>query len=303
MIEESMIAIDASLVKRLIAKQFPEWAELPIRPVTFGGWDNRTFRLGEHLTVRLPSAATYSFQVEKEQRWLPRLAPHLPLAIPAPITMGHPDEGYPWHWSVYRWLNGEPAAVAGIADLRECATSLADFLNTLRRIDPTDGPRPGKQNFFRGGPLNVYDRETREAIELLKDRIDAKGALAVWDAGLSAIWDGTSVWFHGDVSAGNLLVENGRLNAVIDFGTCGVGDPACDLSVAWTLFEGQSRESFRGNVHADKAMWTRGRGWTLWKALIVCAQLPGTTPDRDEIQRSFRVLNEILRDWTISLIA
>ncbi|MFL6427782.1 MAG: aminoglycoside phosphotransferase family protein [Acidobacteriaceae bacterium] len=296
MSEQNMIAIDVALVKQLISRQFPQWADLTIRPVKFSGWDNRTFHLGERMTVRLPSAAAYSLQVEKEQRWLPRLASHLPVAVPAPIAMGAPGQGYPWHWSVYRWIDGEPATIARIADLQEFAISLARFLNTLRHIDATDGPLPGKHNFFRGGPLHVYDGETREAIAALKSRMDADAAIAMWEAASSASWSGPAVWFHGDVSAGNLLVHHGRLSAVIDFGTCGVGDPACDLSIAWTLFEERGREAFCGRIQADAAMWKRGRGWTLWKALIVCAQLPGTTADPNEIQRSWRVLDEVLHD-------
>jgi len=234
------VRIDAALVRRLIAAQFPPWADLPVRPVEAGGWDNRTFRLGPRMTARLPSAEPYALQVEKEHRWLPKLAPLLPLPIPVPLAKGAPAGGYPWQWSVYRWLEGEPASVGGIADLRRFATDLAEFLNALRRSDPTGGPPPGRHNFFRGGPLTVYDAETRQAIAALEGRVDTGAASAVWQAALGAKWDGSPVWFHGDVAAGNLLVEDGRLGAVIDFGTSGVGDPACDLAIAWTLFGGRA---------------------------------------------------------------
>ena len=198
--------IDVSLVSRLVATQFPQWAHLPIRPVEFGGWDNRTFHLGEQMTVRLPSAAAYSLQVEKEQRWLPRLAPQLPLPIPVPLAMGQPAAGYPWHWSVYRWLDGEIATIERIADLPQFAIDLAQFLVALYRIDPTGGPPPGPHNFFRGGPLTVYDGETRQAIAALDGTIDTDAATAVWEAALAATWRGSPVWVHGDVAAGNLLV-------------------------------------------------------------------------------------------------
>jgi aminoglycoside phosphotransferase (APT) family kinase protein len=260
--------IDADLVARLIAAQFPEWAELEIRPVEPGGWDNRTFRLGDELSVRLPSGDGYAAQVDKEQRWLPRLAPHLPLPIPAPVARGVPGEGYPFAWSVVRWLEGEPASPATIADPTEFAAALADFLTALARVDASDGPPPGPHNFWRGGPVRTYEQETLEAIDALGRRIPRRAALAVWDDAVHAGRPGEPVWFHGDVAAGNLLVRDGRLSAVIDFGSCGVGDPACDLVIAWTLLSGESRAAFRAALAADDAAWARGRGWALWKALI-----------------------------------
>ncbi|WP_018234474.1 aminoglycoside phosphotransferase family protein [Ensifer sp. BR816] len=288
------IAIDTSLVRRLIAAQFPQWADLPVRPVRHGGWDNRTFHLGDDLSVRLPSAASYALQVEKEQRWLPRLAPHLPLPIPAPVAMGRPGEGYPWPWSVYRWRHGEIATHAPIGDLPVFAAKLGKFLADLQRIDADGGPSPGQHNFFRGGPLTVYNHEARWALEALAGQIDTDAAHSVWEAALAAQWTAKPVWFHGDVSSSNLLVESGCLAAVIDFGTSGVGDPACDLSIAWTMFSGESREAFRATLPLDRGTWARGRGWTLWKAMIVAAEMPGT--DRLEVEKSRRVLAEVLAD-------
>lgn len=289
-----MVEINASLVRRLIAAQFPQWANLPIKPVTFDGWDNRTFHLGAEMTVRLPSAEGYAAQVEKEHRWLPRLAPLLPLPIPVPLAMGVPAHGYPWNWSVYRWLDGETASNVHIANLRQFATTLAEFLAALQRIDPTGGPPPGAHNFFRGAPLTVYEGEARQAIAALDGKIDTSAVTDVLESALAATWHGAPVWFHGDVAAGNLLVKEGRLRAVIDFGTSGVGDPACDLAIAWTLFAGESREAFRSALPLDGATWARGRGWTLWKALIVYAGLPGT--NTLEIDKSRRVINEVLAD-------
>ena len=245
--------INASLVRRLVAAQFPQWADLPITPVEFDGWDNRTFHLGEEMSVRLPSAEVYSGQVEKEQRWLPRLAPHLPLPIPVPIAMGVPANGYPWHWSVYRWLEGENATIERIADLRQFATELAQFLTALQRIDPAGGPPPGQHNFFRGGPLAIYDGETRDAIAALYGKIETGAVTAAWEQALQATWHGPPVWLHGDVSAGNLLINRSRLSAVIDFGCSAVGDPACDLTIAWTLFSGESRQAFRATLALDDA--------------------------------------------------
>jgi aminoglycoside phosphotransferase (APT) family kinase protein len=171
---------------------------------------------------------------------------------------------------------------------------LAQFLTALQRIDSTGGPLPGPQNFYRGGPLTVYEGEARQAIVALDGKIDSDAATEVLEAALAATWQGSPVWFHGDVASGNLLVKNGRLSAVIDFGTSGVGDPACDLSIAWTLFEGESREAFRSALPLDDATWARGRGWTLWKALIVYAGLPGTNTLDVENQR--RVIAEVLAD-------
>lgn len=288
------VNIDAALVRRLIATQFPRWKDLAIRPVDFGGWDNRTFHLGDGMTVRLPSAAAYSLQVEKEHRWLPRLAPQLPLPIPVPLAMGVPAENYPWHWSVYRWIEGETATRERIASLSRFAADLAEFLAALQRIDASGGPAPGQHNFFRGGPLNVYDGEARQAIAVLDGKIDTDAASAVWEAALAATWHGAPVWFHGDVSWGNLLVRQGRLSAVIDFGTSGVGDPACDLAIAWTLFKGKSRKAFRAGLAADEAMWARGRGWTLWKALITAAGHIDVNPV--EVEKSRYVIDEVLAD-------
>ncbi|RWM05725.1 MAG: aminoglycoside phosphotransferase family protein [Mesorhizobium sp.] len=287
------VDIDTDLVRRLVDAQFPEWRHLPVRPVASGGWDNRTFHLGDEMTARLPSAAPYSLQVEKEHRWLPRLAPLLPLPIPAPLAMGEPAEGYPWHWSVYRWIEGETAKTARIPDLRTFAVTLAEFIAALKRIDPTGGPVPGQHNFYRGGPLTVYDGEARQAIAALDGQVDTQAATKVWEAALAATWHGSPVWFHGDVASGNLLVEDGRLSAVIDFGTSGVGDPSCDLAIAWTFFEGESREAFRAAIAVDDATWARGRGWTLWKALITVA---GHDANQAEVGRQRRVIDEVLAD-------
>jgi len=273
-----MVSIDASLVRRLVATQFPQWADLPVRPVQFDGWDNRTFRLGDDLSVRLPSAEGYASQVAKEHRWLPQLAPHLPLPIPVPLALGAPAEGYPWPWSVRRWLEGEIATVAAIADRPQFARALAEFLLALQRIDATGGPPAGLHNNFRGGSLAVYDGETQQALAALEGLIDTGAAAAVWAVALAATWRGSPVWVHGDMAAGNLLVRDGRLSAVIDFGCSGVGDPACDLTIAWTFLADESREVFRSAAAADNAMWARARGWALWKAMKTLAENLDTNP-------------------------
>ena len=263
--------LDAELVEGLIAQQFPRWAHLPIRPVEPGGWDNRTFRLGDDMSVRLPSGEAYAAQVDKEQRWLPVLAPRLPLPVPVPLARGEPGLGYPYPWSVRRWLEGEPASEAEVGDLSAFALELAGFLTALGRADATDAPAPGPHNFWRGGPLAVYDGETRQALEALGSRVPRGAALAVWEEALESEWRSRPVWLHGDVAADNLLVRDGRLAAVIDFGGAAAGDPACDLAIAWTFFPGRSRRVFRDALGADAGTWARGRAWALWKALITIA--------------------------------
>ena len=286
--------ITPELVSRLVAAQFPRWAGLPVRAVEPGGWDNVTFRLGPDLSARLPSADCYAEQVGKEHRWLPRLAGRLPLPIPEPVARGDPGCGYPWPWSVYRWLEGEPAAAGPVASLGQFAAELADFLAALYRIDPSGGPPPGAHNFFRGGPLAVYHAETMQAIAALRGEVDAGGVAEVWRAALAAPWPGPPVWVHGDVSPENLLAVRGRLSAVIDFGCSAVGDPACDTVIAWTFFSGESRRMFRARLPVDQATWARGRGWALWKALIVLAR--ALQDDPAEVAETRHVIGEILAD-------
>lgn len=287
--------LSVELVARLIASQFPRWAGLPVSEVVPGGNDNRTFRLGEELLVRLPSAAGYASQVMKEHRWLPVLAAELPLPIPEPVAQGVPDDDYPWPWSVYRWIDGTAANDTGPADLVDCAASLGDFLRALHLIETDGAPPPGEHNFHRGGPLATYDAETRAAIAELGQVLPAETAALVWEAALGAPWTGHPVWVHGDVAAGNLLLDgDGRLAAVIDFGCCAVGDPACDLTVAWTLLDQSGRRVFRDRVRLDDGTWARARGWALWKALITLVECIGN--GSDEESATHRVITEVLTD-------
>jgi aminoglycoside phosphotransferase (APT) family kinase protein len=262
-------AIDVSLARRLVDSQFPQWSDLPIAAVASDGWDNRSFRLGSELTVRLPSGNWYAQQVEKEQRWLPVIAPQVPLPIPTPVAKGMPDDGFPYPWSVYRWLDGEIASNARIGDMTGFAADLAGFLNALSRVDATGGPEPGQHNFLRGGPLATYEQETFDALDALGGEVPAgEQVRRVWADAMATSWQREPVWFHGDFATGNLLVRDGRLAAVLDFGSSGVGDPACDTVIAWTFLSGPSRDRFRTTLDVDSATWSRGRGWALWKALI-----------------------------------
>lgn len=289
--------IDAALVSRLVAAQFPQWSGIPVTPVEVDGWDNRTYRLGDDLTVRLPTAEYYAPAIDKEHRWLPVLAPSLPVPVPVPLAKGAPGEGYPFTWSVRRWLDGRTASADRVGDLPGLAVSVAAFLRALRRVDATGGPAAGAHCFYRGASLAHYDGETRRSLAALEGHLDTTRASAVWDAALAATWHGPPVWFHGDVASGNLLVRDGELAAVIDFGTSGVGDPACDLVIAWTMFAGESREAFRRDVGLDAGTWARARGWALWKALI---GLAGDVCDPARAATDRRVVDEVLADHDLT---
>ena len=289
------VETDVTLVGRLLAAQFPQWADLPLEPVPSAGTDNAIYRLGNEMAVRLPRIHWATGQVEKEHRWLPRLAPFLPLTIPVPLAKGAPGEGYPWHWSVYGWLEGETATLDRLADPRRAATDLARFVAALQRIDPTGGPAPGTHNSSRGEPLAMRDSRTRAAIEALHGILNTRAAIAVWEAALQApAWTGPPVWIHGDLQSGNLLSVHGRLSAVIDFGCLGIGDPACDLIVAWNLLCAETREVFRAAHSVDEATWARGRGWALSVALIALPYYLHTNPAI--VAASRRTIHEVLAD-------
>ena len=234
-----------------------------------GGTDNSLYRLGDELVVRLPRADWARSQPEREHRWLPHLAPALPIPIPEPVALGEPGAGYPCHWAIHRWLPGRSALDARLERPEAEARRLGEFVLALRAVDARGGPRAGPHNVGRGLPLAHRDGHVRDAVAKLGEDVDGAAVLAAWDRALAAgTWDAPGVWVHGDIHAGNLLVEDGRVRAVIDFGTLGVGDPAVDLLVAWTLFDGPARAAFRETVEADDALWQRGRGWALSMAII-----------------------------------
>lgn len=287
------VRTDVSLVRQLLAAQFPQWADLPVTPVRSAGTDNAIYRLGDDMAVRLPRIHWAVDLVHKEQRWLPRLAPHLPLPIPVPIAKGMPGEGYPWHWSVTPWLEGENATPERIAEPCQAATELARFVRALERIDTAGGPPAGPANFSRGVPLAMRDAGTRAAIAALEGVLDTDAATTAWEAALRASpWDQPPVWLHGDLQSGNLLVVQGQLSAVIDFGCLGVGDPAVDLIVAWNLFSGDARDAFREALAVDDATWARGRGWALSVALIALPYYRDSNPVLAGISR--RAIDAVL---------
>ncbi|MGQ4615885.1 phosphotransferase [Nocardia sp. R7R-8] len=286
--------IDAVLVQRLIRTQFPQWSDLQVSPVPVDGWDNRTYRLGAHMSVRLPTAAAYASAIAKESIWLPRLAPTLPVAIPTVLAVGTPGCGYAFSWSVRDWLPGDAADRAVIGDMTEFATDVGEFVNALQRCDISGAPPAGAHSFYRGSHPAHYDEQTRRCLQVSAGRVDVRRATEVWEAAVAAEWNGTPVWFHGDVAAGNLLVADGKLAAVIDFGTCGIGDPACDLVLAWTMLSADSRARFHRVLATDDDTWARARGWALWKGLLTLIEAAGSDPDREV--SSLRVIDEVLAD-------
>jgi aminoglycoside phosphotransferase (APT) family kinase protein len=193
---------------------------------------------------------------------------------------------------VYRWIDGETACADRIGDLTGFARTLAGFLAALHRPEPTGGPQAGAHSAFRGASLTTYDAETRRAVARLADRIPVGTVTQIWATALRSTWSGPPVWFHGDVAWGNLLVREGRLAAVIDFGCCGTGDPACDLAVAWTLLSGASRSAFRAALAVDDGTWARGRGWVLWKALITL-----DNPDPVRAAEARHMLDAVLAEY------
>jgi aminoglycoside phosphotransferase (APT) family kinase protein len=271
--------VDVALVARLIAAQFPHWADLAIRPVAQDGWDNWTFHLGDRMKVRLPSAEGYAEQAAKEGHWLPRLAPHLPVEVPVPLAIGQPAEGFPWPWSVYQWIDGDP--VTGQIDKLALARDVAAFLNALQAADVAGGPGPAQHSFLRGAdPMEAYGADARRYVDALAGVIDTQAAHAVLDTA-SRSRAGAPVWAHGDIAVGNLLAREGRLSAVIDFGCAALGDPSCDLVLAWVFLEGESRAAFRALVEVDEAAWARGRAWALWKAALLASTNQITHPEEN----------------------
>lgn len=279
--------INTHLVEKLIAEQFPQWQSLPIHPVAQSGWDNRTFHLGEEMGVRLPSHKEYEPQIEKEYQWLPWLSKQLSFQITQPIVLGKPSLAYPWHWSINHWIEGESASRQNIHDITCFAEALGTFLKEVQSLDATGGPLAGAHNFYRGGSLNAYDHEMQLAIPKIKNSQEQSLAASLWQESLSSEWRLRPVWVHGDLAVGNILVRSGGLHAIIDFGQLAIGDPACDLVIAWNFFSSEERAIFKSAVQLDNDTWIRALGWALWKTL--CWPIKGTNVEQ--------VLHEIYTDY------
>jgi aminoglycoside phosphotransferase (APT) family kinase protein len=291
---DAVTEVGVELVRELVSTQFPRWRGLPVEPVARQGWDNRTFRLGQELAVRLPSGEAYVAGLEKEDRWLSLLSKHLPLPVPVPVATGQPGSGYPYPWSVRDWIPGVTADADEI-DRRALAADLGGFLRALYEVPAHDGPACGRHSHFRGCHPSVYSDQVQLALDRLAGEVDVRACREIWARALTTVWRRPPVWVHGDVAVGNLLTRDGRLSAVIDFGTCATGDPACDLVLAWTFFAGDERKLFRESVGLPEDAWLRARGWALWKALATMAGL--SSPDPEGVQA--RALAQVFTDPVI----
>lgn len=291
-----MMEVDITLAHHLVSTQFPQWANLPLKAILSAGTDNTIYQLGDDMVVRLPRALSAALQVEKEQKWLPQLAPLLSLKIPLPLAHGIPSNSYPCPWSVYSWIEGDNATPEHISDPCDAAIRLGTFIFELQGIDIADGPLPGEHNFFRGVALGLRDKGFRVSLAALTGVIDVDAAASAWDSALQAPeWRAQPRWIHGDLHVGNLLAQEGRLSSVIDFGGLGVGDPACDIMVAWTYLSAKTRPSFRDVVGVDNATWVRGRGWALSFAVIALPYYRIRNPVLAGIAQ--RVIDEVLADY------
>lgn len=268
------IDTSVALVQRLLAAQFPAWAGLPVERVVSDGTDNALYRLGNDKVVRLPRVLWSAPSLEREFACLTRLARGLPLAIPVPLALGRPGEGFPFSWAVFRWIEGASAVLERMRDRHEVARDLAAFILALRRADVAGAPASGRAESLAAREVRVLD-----AIGKLRAEIDVGAVMAVWRAALQApAWAGAPVWIHADLHVGNLLARDGRLAAVIDFGCVGLGDPACDVMAAWLYFSADERRTFRAALEVDDATWARARGWALSVGLMALPYYAQTNP-------------------------
>ncbi len=288
--------VSGELVAKLLAAQFPEWVGRPLTKVVSSGTVNVLFRLGDDLVVRLPRVDWALGDIETEATWLPRLAPLLPVSIPEQVAAGAPGEGYPWPWAVYRWLPGIVPVEGTLADPLGLAADLAEFVTAMRAVELTGAPAA-----YRGGGHSRLDETARNALAGLGGVLDPATLAAAeraWDADLAVPdYAGPPVWLHADLMPGNLLLDpRGRLAAVIDFATLGVGDPSCDLIVAWNLLTRDARAAFRAALDVDEQTWRRGRGRSLAMALGALVYYHQTNPPFADNARY--VIDEVLTSST-----
>jgi len=284
------VPIDAGLVERLVAAQFPELAGLPVRAVRSTGTVNSIHRVGDRLCARLPRVPAAVADLDRERRWLPELAPHLSLRVPEPVARGRPAGAYPFPWAVYGWIEGEPYADGLVDDEPRAARDLARFVAELRAVAVADGaPRAGR------APPPELDAVTRAAIAAGGDAIDGAAATAAWAQALGApVWTGPPVWIHGDLLRPNLLVRGGRLTAVLDFGSAGVGDPAMDVIPAWSVFGPAGRAVFRAALDVPDGTWRRARGVALHQAALIIPYYRVTNPAF--VALAVRTVEQVLAD-------
>ncbi len=290
------LEIDMETACKLVERQFPKWKNLPIQPVKVNGWCTKNFRLGEDMLIKFPTAKRYSRSIENIQAShlnLEKIAMQLPLPVPRPIAIGHSEKIYPWNWSVLQWVEGNNFDFKQISNKKRFAWDLTEFLNALYSLETTNGPLPGPHNFFRGNHPEIYEIDTLQAILKLKEIIDEDKVLEIWNSSKGSKWEKEPVWFHGDLSQDNLLVKDGKLYGVIDLGLT-IGDPACDLVVAWTIFSGESRSIFKKRLNFDKPTWARARCWTLWKALISLKEIANSGSPAEK--RIKKIIRDVIED-------
>jgi aminoglycoside phosphotransferase (APT) family kinase protein len=287
------------LARKLIAEQFPEFSDLPITDVEKQGHDNRTYRLGDDMLIRMPTAAKYALKVPIEHKLLPQLAKRLSINIPAPIKMGKPSADYPYPFSIYKWLSGKSINLLTLTDQEkeQLAFDMAKFLKELQAITDIDGPEPGQHNGWRGDHVSAYNKGARDQIAELAEIIDVARALDLWDQACATRWNKAPIWIHGDFAIGNILMDGGKLSAVIDFGGAAVGDPACDLVIAWTYLSGKSREIFIDAIDIDPDTWLRARAWALWKATFELCKIANKNSPEALVQK--RIIEDIMNDGTL----
>lgn len=292
---EGELRISERLAHQLVAQQFPEWADLALRRVASSGTDNALFRLGEDKLVRLPRIYWAADDPLKEHKWLPKLAPSLPLGIPAPLALGQPGFGYPWHWTICPWLEGVTLPIDETREPLQTALDLAHFVRSLHALDATGGPTPDQAGSSRGRPLSTRDPAFREAYAQLDEEFDRGRILSLWNEALQAPeWTDPPVWIHGDLHEGNLLFRGGRLAAVIDFGSLAAGDPACDIMAAWLYLSAEARQPFMDALKFDDAAWMRARGWALSVGVIAYPYYKHSNPKLASIAK--RAISEVLSD-------
>jgi aminoglycoside phosphotransferase (APT) family kinase protein len=286
------LEINEPMVRRLIDEQFPQWRDMRLRAVSWGTV-NAVYRLGAELAVRLPRRAEWASGLEQEVRWLPVLAPSLPVSIPEPVALGVPSGDYPVKWAVYRWLKGTPMLEAARVDETAIAEELAGFVAAMQRIKPpSDPPRSN-----RSIPLAKHDVSMRASIpRLAAHGVDLAAVTAAWENALAAPSGlGSRVWLHGDLMPTNLLVrDDGGLAGVLDFGVCTTGDPACESLLAWMTLTRSSRAHYRGLVGIDGAAWSRARGWALLFAVMALPYYHRTFPAFAGVAR--RALAEVIAE-------
>jgi len=290
----TQLDITRALAYKLITEQFPEYAHLPVLEVEKQGHDNRTYRLGNDMLIRMPTAESYALKVPIEQELLPKLAPHLNVNIPVLIKMGMSSKNYPYPFSIYKWLEGTSINLLTLStgEMDRVAFDLAKFLKELQSIDDVDGPVPGQHNWWRGSHISVYDKGAREQIAALSTSIYQGKAIDLWKRASKTKWDKPPVWIHGDFASGNMLIKDGKLSAIIDFGGICLGDPACDLVIAWTFLKDNARDIFIREMALNEDTWLRAKAWALWKATFELCQIADKNSPEALIQK--RIIEEAI---------